>query len=140
MSKNFLCSVLIISILNLICYSNAPQVKTAQDNATQIKDAVNKIGENHKVEVKLLDGRKIKGFIKQIKADSFIVVDGYEIINNNVVAVDKTNSAIEIQFSQVKQIKSKGIGAIGGSAIVVTIVAIGAGAVLLFGLLLSQKD
>ena len=98
---------MIVGLLNLVCFSQVSNVNNAADT-TRIKEAVNKIGINHKVSIKLLDGRKIKGFIKEINAASFIIVDSYRIVNNNVVAVDKTTSAAEVQFSQVKEIKSKG--------------------------------
>lgn len=140
MFKKIVCITLILGLANLVCFSQVSNVKTTADSATRIKEAVNKIGINHKVSIKLLNGNKINGFIKEIKSDSFIIVDGYKIVNNDVVAVDKANSAVEIQLSQVKEIKGKGIGP-GGKAIgVAVIVALGVVSFVAFVFLFGRRN
>lgn len=63
--------------------------------AEKVKEGVNKLGtgEAARVEVKLYDGAKIKGYIKEIKDDSFTVFN------------TKTNAEQNVPYPQVKQIK-----------------------------------
>jgi len=107
MLKNLICFLAILSCFNSICYSMVSGVKSNQQTTTEIKDTVNKIGVNGRIKfVTLTDGRKLKGWIKEIKSDSFILVDGAKLVGSKIVAEDKTNSALEIQFTQIKEIKA----------------------------------
>lgn len=53
------------------------------------------VGEAARIEVKLLDGRKIKGYIREASEDGFVVIDA------------QTGAATTIDYSQVKQIKGR---------------------------------
>jgi len=62
-----------------------------------VRESVRKlgVGEAARVEVKLLDGRKIKGYIREANDNSFVVVD------------EKTSATTTIDYSQVKQLKGR---------------------------------
>jgi hypothetical protein len=66
------------------------EVKFAQ----KVKARVTKLGSgpDAKVEVKLKDGRKLKGYVSQINEDGFVVID-------------KTGVSTEIPYPQTKQVK-----------------------------------
>lgn len=65
--------------------------------AERVKAAVTKLGTGSeaRIEVKLKDKRKIKGYISQSDAESFFVVD-------------ETGAVTKVLYPQVKQAKSKG--------------------------------
>jgi hypothetical protein len=114
MYKRILSLIFIFSCFNFVSYANN-RTKPNQQNGTEIKDAVAKIGENGRVKM----------------------VDGYRIDGSQVVAVDKTNSAIEIQYSQVKEFKADRnvpAGIISG----VTVGVVGGGVVAVIALLFSR--
>ena len=64
-------------------------------NIEKVKENVRKlgVGEEAHVEVKLQDGRKLKGYIREAGEDSFTVIDS------------KNGTATTVAYSQVKQIK-----------------------------------
>jgi hypothetical protein len=93
MSKNFMSLLLIGLLLNLAFYST---VKANDDEKTQkVKTSIAKIGVGFKsvVRLKLKDGRKLKGDIREISDDDFTVFN----YDNHVIE--------KILYSQVKQIK-----------------------------------
>ena len=100
MSKRVLSLFLIGLLINVIGFT-AVNAQTQSDKQTraieQIRENVRKlgVGEDARIEIKLLDGKKIKGYIREANEDDFIVVDA------------KTNSAVTIDYSQVKKIKGK---------------------------------
>lgn len=63
----------------------------------KIRENVRKLGTGPeaRVEVKLQDNRKFKGYIREALEDSFVVVE------------DKTGAASKIDYSQVKQVKGR---------------------------------
>ena len=136
MFKKILSFALIVLLLNVIGVSSAHSQEDKQARAIEkVRENVRKlgVGEAARVEVKLLDGRKIKGYIRETNEDSFVVVDA------------KTSAAATIDYSQVKQLKGKnrltatkvGLEIVKGVAIfaVVGVVATVASAVLLHILL-----
>ena len=136
MFRKIISLVLVVLTLNLIGVS--PAAASSQDDKEarriqKIKENINKlgIGTQSRVELKLLDNRKLKGYIKEAGEDTFVVVD------------EKTGAATVVDYSQVKQAKGSNrltaakiaIGAAKGAAIVGAV----AGAALLFALIFIPK-
>jgi hypothetical protein len=102
MFKNLL-SLMLIGVLfnlSLVSYAHADSKPDKKARlAEKVKQGVNKIGtgEAARVEVKLYDGTKIKGFVKEINDDSFTVVN----VN--------TNAEQNVPYPQVKQIKGNNL-------------------------------
>lgn len=88
--------------------------------AEKIKANITKLGtgKDAKVEVKLKDGTKLKGYVDKINENSFVVVD------------DKTGVSTEVLYPNVKQVKgnnpSTGAKIAIGVGIVVLVIAIAA--------------
>lgn len=96
MTKKIMSLMLIGLLLNLVFYST---VKANDDETTQkVKTSIAKIGVGFKsiVRLKLKDGRKIKGDIREISDD------GFTVFNDDNHVLEK------ILYSQVKQIKAGG--------------------------------
>jgi hypothetical protein len=98
--KKFLSLILIGLILNLAFYSTAranPNLEKESKFALKVKTAVTKlgVGQDARIEVKLRDKTKIKGYVDEVRENSFVVVD------------EKTNTATEIPYLQAKQVKGK---------------------------------
>lgn len=124
MAQKALSFILIGFILNMALYPIIVKAQNQDDKSIEkVKKEVTKIGINRRVRVKLSDGQKVNGFIREIKADDFIVVTN-----------EKLNLETAIQFSQVKEIKYTGIGATGKTVIIIFGVAMGAGVLFLISL------
>ena len=98
MSKKILSFALIVLLLNVIGVGSAYPQEDKQDRAIEkVRENIRKlgVGEAAQVEVKLTDGRKIKGYIREKNEDSFVVVDA------------KTGAATTVDYSQVKQLKGR---------------------------------
>jgi hypothetical protein len=101
-------------------------------NVEKVKENVRKlgVGEEAHVEVKLQDGRKLKGYIREAGEDSFTVVDS------------KNGTATTVVYSQVKQIKgsNRSTAAKVGVNIAkgVGVVAVVAGIFLLLGVIIAS--
>lgn len=98
MYKRTMSFILVGLLLNLVFHTTvmANPEKDAKF-AAKVKTAVTKLGTGTeaRVKIKLRDKTKIKGYISEAGEDSF------SIINN------KTNTAIQIQYSKVKQVQGK---------------------------------
>ena len=96
--RKYLSLVLVGSVLNLTFYSTA-MANTVQEArfAEKVKAKIAKLGVGSyiKVKVKLKDGTKLKGYVRAIKDSSFIVMN------------EKTATAIEVPYLQIKQFKGK---------------------------------
>jgi len=128
--KKVLVGVLIIKCAFLPVFAQVrPSSSGSQKDIT--RNEVIRLGENRRIKrLVLKDGTILKGYIKEIKSDSFVLVDGYQIVDGKVVAVDNSNTAREVRFDQVKEItpyRSLGsavvIGAVGAAILVVVAVA-----------------
>ena len=102
MFKKYLPIMLIVLVVNLL--RSLPVIATTKEEeaakfAEKVKANVIKLGtgKDAKVEVKLKDGTKIKGYIRQIYEDSFVVID------------DKTGASTEILYPQTKQVKGNNL-------------------------------
>jgi small nuclear ribonucleoprotein (snRNP)-like protein len=115
----FLLTILLVT-LALHVPVNANTGKDAKF-AAKVKTAITEvgIGSNARVDIKLRNKRKIKGYVTEKTKSSFVVME------------DTTGLSTEIPYSQVKQIKGK--NNLTGEEI--ALVTIGA-AVVLFALLL----
>lgn len=74
----------------------ATQARNEQALAQKIKTKVEKIGSGPKarVQVKLVDGNKVKGYISEVRADHFVVID------------KKTGDVTTIAYTQATQVKT----------------------------------
>src|SRR4051812_14251718 len=116
-----------LPVLAQVNASNSPSQKDT------IRNEVIQMGENRRIKRLVLDdGTELKGFIKEIRSDSFVLVDSYKIVDGKVVAVDKHNTAREIRFDQVRDITpyhsiASGVmvGFIGGAAIAAVLILVG---------------
>ena len=100
MFRKVLSFVLVALVLNAVwvspAYANQGQDKDAR-LIEKVKENIRKlgIGTEARVEVKLLDNRKLKGYIKEVGEDSFVVVD------------EKTGAVTTVDYSKVKQVKGR---------------------------------
>ena len=125
MSKRKLLSLALVSfLLNLVCFTpTIAGTKTDKESqfADRVKAGIAKLGtgpEAH-VELKLRDGKKLKGYVSQVADDHFVVVDV------------KTGATTPVPYPQVKQVKGNNLarGVQIAIAVVIVLVVIG----LIFG-------
>jgi hypothetical protein len=126
MFKKYLPIMLIVLVVNLLC--SLPVIATTKEEEAakfveKVKANIIKLGTgtDAKVEVKLKDGTKIKGYIRQIYEDSFVVID------------EKTGASTEIPYPQTKQIKGHNLSKGVTIAIVVGVVAVVLAIAIIFG-------
>ena len=141
MLKKIIVGILIINgLAGPVLAQVSPAGSTSQKDS--IKNEVIRIGENRRIKRLILnDGTKLKGFIKEIRSDSFLLVDGYRIVQGKIIAVDKSNSAREIRFDQVTEIKAYrniAAGIVAGIVVGAIIVAIVGAALVAIGLVVSR--
>jgi small nuclear ribonucleoprotein (snRNP)-like protein len=121
MFKKYLTLILAVLVLNLslsaTAFAGTKEDKIAK-SAEKVKANIAKIGigKDARVEVKLRDDTKLKGYISRINENSFVVVE------------DKTENISEVPFSNAKQIKgnnlSTGVKIVIGVGVVIAIIAI----------------
>lgn len=113
---------LFAAFIGLLLLFTTPQLINAQTSPAKNAAAVEKIkanvtkrgtGEKARVNVKLLNGTKLKGFISQAGEDSFTLTDS------------KTKQTSTIAYSDVKQVKKQGLST--GTKL---LIAVGVGAVV----------
>ena len=86
----------VILVLNMV--GIVPAYATSQDEAQarsqKVKEGIAKVGtgEGARVQLTLLDGRKLKGYVREADQDTFVVVD------------PKSGSATTVAYSEVKEI------------------------------------
>jgi len=117
MFKKYLTTILAVMVLNLAFGATAFATTEGEKEAKfaeKVKTNVTKLGtgKDARVEVKLKDGTKLKGYVSQINEGSFVVVN------------EKSGAATEIPYPQTKQVKGNNLTT--GAKI-----AIGVGIVLL---------
>lgn len=98
MCKKIVSFVLIGLVLNLACYSTVLANPEKEDKfVTKLKTALLKLGTGPeaRIQVKLKDKTKLKGYVSEINENSFVVFE------------NKTNAATQIPYSQVRQVKGK---------------------------------
>jgi hypothetical protein len=86
-------------MFNLVCNTSVEAKSKSReiDFAAKVKAAVARLGSGNdaRIEVKLHDKRKLKGYVSQAGDDGFFVVD------------EKTGVTTHVAYSDVKQVKGK---------------------------------
>lgn len=122
MFKKYVTLVITILVFTLSLSSVAFAETKAEKEAkfaAKVKANVTKLGagKDAKIQVKLKDGTKLKGYVSQINENSFVVTD------------EKTDSSTEIPYSKAKQVKGNNlstgvaIAIVAGILIAIAIVA-----------------
>ncbi len=102
MFKKYLILIMTILVINLslssVAFAETKEEKEAKF-ADKVKINVVKLGtgKEARVEVKLKDGTKMKGYISEINDNGFVVVN------------DKTGTSTEIPYPQAKQVKGNNL-------------------------------
>ena len=128
MFKKVLSLVLAGSLMGLISPAYADSKKDNEARFTEkVREGVSRlgIGEPAQVDIKLRDKTKLKGYIKEAGADSFVLIDA------------KTGTATTVAYPQVGRIKGNNLTTGGKIAIGV---GVGLGVLLLIFLLGVSSD
>ena len=102
MFKKYLAVILAVLVINLslsaVAFGETKEGKEGKF-AEKVKANVTKLGtgKDARVEVKLKDGTKLKGYVSQINENSFVVMD------------EKTVTPTEVPYPQTKQIKGNNL-------------------------------
>ena len=101
MLKRIISMSLIVLVMNLAVATVFAETKEEKDAkfAEKVKANITKLGTgtDAKIQVKLKDGTKLKGYVNQINENSFVVV------NENAV------TPTEIPYSQIRQVKGNNL-------------------------------
>ena len=100
MTRKFIALSISTVLLCVLCSTPAAAVSHEDDQAkvaAKVKSAVAKLGTgpDARIEVKLRDKSKLKGYIREADAESFVLVD------------DTTGDSTQITYPQVKQAKGR---------------------------------
>lgn len=113
-----LCSLILNLFLGTAAFAETKEEKDAK-HAAKVRSNIHKLGQGKdaRVQVKLKDGTKLKGYVSRINADSFVVMN------------DSTNTTTEVPYWQTKQVKGNNLSngvwiAIGAGLIAAFIVII----------------
>jgi hypothetical protein len=122
MFKKFLSFVLIVLMLNVLGVNSAYAAGSKENKearfAERVKESVGKIGTGTqaRIEVKLRNKTKLKGYVSHISENSFTVFD------------EKNGASSEVPYSSAKQVKgnnlSTGVKIVIGVGIVLAVIAI----------------
>src|SRR5437667_259712 len=102
MFKKYLTTILAVLVLNLAfgatAFAGTDGEKEAKF-AEKVKASVTKLGtgKDAKVEVKLKDGTKLKGYVSQVNENTFVVMN------------EKTASPTEVPYPNVQKVKGKNL-------------------------------
>ncbi|HVS83398.1 MAG TPA: hypothetical protein VHE60_16840 [Pyrinomonadaceae bacterium] len=115
MTRKLLASVVAALVLNLVCVTSAsakPAVDKEAQFAAKVKAAIFKLGTGPaaRVELKLRDGTKLKGYVTEAGDDRFVVID------------EKSGASRDVPYPQVKQAKGNNLSTGAKIAITVAIV------------------
>lgn len=79
--------------------SATPQQGQSAAHTEKVKAGVKKlgVGESAHIEVRLHDGTKLKGYVKEVSGESFVILD------------TKTATTHAVRYEQVDQLKGKGL-------------------------------
>ncbi|MEJ7849544.1 MAG: hypothetical protein WKF92_15790 [Pyrinomonadaceae bacterium] len=100
MFKKYLVLSLTVLVVNLSLGSTAfAETSKEVKHAEKVKVNITKLGtgRDSRVEVKLRDKTKLKGYVSEINANNFVVVD------------DKTGASNEVAYSNAKQVKGNNL-------------------------------
>ena len=88
-----------LATILITCAVEAVRAETREDNqartAEKVKEGITRLGtgEQARVELKLRDKTKLKGYVSEVSDDHFVVVD------------KKTGAATRVSYGQVQQVK-----------------------------------
>lgn len=102
MFKKYLTLILAALLINLsMSGASFAETKAEKENkiAEKVKIDVSKLGtgKDARIQVKLKDGTKLKGYISQINENSFVVIE------------DKTGSSTEVSYPNAKQVRGNNL-------------------------------
>ncbi len=101
MCKKLFSILITCALFNFACYAQTTANFKPKEIkfAAKVKDGIAKLGTgtDARVEVKLRDGAKLKGYISEARDDGFIVVDA------------KTGAATQVTYPQVKKVKGNNL-------------------------------
>lgn len=102
MFKKYLTLILAVLVLNLSLSASAfagTKEEKAVKLAEKVKTNITKLGtgKDARIEVKLRDNTKLKGFVSQINENSFVVTD------------EKTGTTTEVPYPNAKQVKGNNL-------------------------------
>lgn len=126
MFKKFTALSLAILVVNFVCMTSVAATQQPSTDARTIERVKARVaqispGSDARVEVRLYDGRKVKGYIYKIETDSFTVID------------EGTGVATNIAYSQVQKIKTLALSG-DKKQVVKILVMVGVAAGLILGL------
>ena len=124
MTRKLLAMSLAVLLLNLLCIKPVGATTRREDeakSAEKVKDEIARLGTGPEalIELKLRDGRKLKGYISELDETDFVVVDG------------KSSVPTTVAYPQVQKVKGNNLStgvkiAIGISAAIGALLLIGA--------------
>ena len=124
MFRKYISILFIVLVVNLLgvfpVIASTKEEKEAQF-AEKVKSNIAKLGtgKDVRIEVKLKDGTKLKGYVSQINDNSFVVVS------------DKTGASTEIPYPNTKQVKGNNLST--GAKIAIGIgVGVGVGILIVY--------
>ncbi len=99
MFKKYFALFLTLMVINLFLSTSAFANPKETKFAEKVKTNIAKLGtgKEARVEIKLKDKTKLKGYVSEIKDNSFVVVD------------EKTGAATEVSYSNAKQVKGNNL-------------------------------
>lgn len=88
---------LLINVIGVMPVRAGARVVEQTSNIEKVKENIRKlgVGEDARVELKLWDGRKLKGYIREAGVDNFIIADA------------KTGEVTTVTYAQVRQVKGR---------------------------------
>ena len=90
--RGLLIWILVVALIHLTFVTSAPaQVNRDAERIAKVKRNVNKVGFDEKIQVKLLNGTKLKGRITVIGDEFFVLTE------------NKTGDTRKVTFAEVKQ-------------------------------------
>jgi hypothetical protein len=98
MVKRILAAILVGLVINLFCTTSVVVAQQTSSNTRATEEIKSKIvqigtGPTARIEVRLTDGRKVRGYIGKIEEDHFVIVD------------ESTGAATQIVYQQVQKVK-----------------------------------
>ena len=116
MSKRLISLVVSNALILFLCVGTSEASSKEEKEAklaADVKSGITKLGTGSaaRVEIKLRDKTKLKGYVQEIAADHFVVID------------DRTGAATKIAYPQVRQVTGNNLST--GAKIAITLVIIG---------------
>lgn len=109
--------MLAMLLLQMVCFVPAtiarPQTDKDAQRIARIKENVARrgTGERARVRVTLLDGRKISGYISEVRENAFVLID------------QQTNASTTLAYTDVSQVKGRGLSVLAKVGIVAAVAA-----------------